>query len=407
MRVTFLSYLRLQTKRAVKVLPAMLVLGALLFAALTAFSVYAHEARVNDPASRRLRVGIAGEEGNPYMTLAGMALKNDSISSSAEILRVTEAEAQQMIRAGDLDACVILPEGFFEAIGVGEHKQIRYLTSPYRTGIGRSVMRGVASSISKILLACENSIYGVQKFISDNGLDRNAVDESNVLILRYFTKALDRDALFETVAESPSGGLSADGHTVLSAFVFIMMIWGGGAFSLYRADSKAVRDFLAFSGLSPVRQACAGLILHTALCTFGLIVPAMIFAAVCNALCPGAFEAAFSSGVFAFVLRVLAASAVFSAASYFFYTAAGNGAGGLLLHAFFGLTVGYLSGCFYPITFFSPAVRAVFSLLPGAAAIRFISSFDLFSFFILLFWLLLFASSALVLSGVKRGRRAA
>ena len=371
----FLSLTRLYMKRALRLFVFVLLIALLCFGACALFFTAARS-NGEDRANEKLRIGITGEENSPYMALAELVLKNDPLTASAEILRVDGGEARDLVRRGELSACIVFPEGFFDAIGVGEHKLIRFITPSDGTGIGQLMLRDVVSASSEILLACENSIYGVQRFIAEKGLSADPVNESNELIKSYFLRFHEREDLVrservETYAPSRDGAFRT-----ASLMSFFMMIVGASAAPLYLADRRPMKKMTAFFGVSSFSDTLARFTVHLCLCllcTFAGVLFVFLYAGGTGF----PVSSFFGERPAAAILRVLFCAACFSSVSYFFFAVSKNAPEAVLLHVLFGLVAGYLSGCFYPVSYFSEGIRDVLSTIPAARAIALIDSFDL------------------------------
>ena len=369
----FFIYFAAQLKRTAALLPFVLTVSFLLFAGVFAYAAASANERAEDPARIRMKIGLSGNFENKYMALAVSALENyDYTRVSLSFAKGTEEELRAKMEEGDISACIVFPEDFFEAIGHGEHHEIRYITPRGQTGVSEALMRDVVSGVSRVLLACENSIYGIQAFVAERAPDKDVIEESNVLIKTYFAQIVRRDGMFTSKDVGVGNGQTYEKYMFAGLSVFFMMIWGVCFAPLKTGGRATLYKMLAASGFGCGRQLAAEWLTHEIVTVLGLTVSWLSAAGCAALLFPDVLPAILPENALTFVFSALAAALLFGTVSFAFYEIADNTVGALLLLTLFSLLCGFLSGCFYPSSFFSPAVRTIGSILPSGIAVRFL-----------------------------------
>ena len=332
------SYFGLQLKRAARLLPRMLAV-TLLLAVLSAMSALIL-ARLNedDPSRERVRIGVAGDSGEEILSQALDLLQSvDSSRFSVGFVRMEEAEGRKLLEKGELSGLVLFPDGFAQALQYGEHRPVTYLTNTAGSDVGSLMTRELVASISSLILETENAVYGAQALVQAQLPDRDPYRAGDQLITRYASAILDRARLYALELPQELGQvLSADG---------------------LGAAAQVFCEFLAFFLLLLCALAAAGLLAFLLLGRFGVVIPELQRTeGSALSLLPALLPPALMLGAFQFLLYELSGSAV----------------SGILLQFLSAVLQGYLSGCFYPSSFFPEGLRRLGALLPAGVGMEYL-----------------------------------
>ena len=106
------------------------------------------------------------------------------------------------------------------------------------------------------------------------------------------------------------------------------------------------------------------------------------------------------AGIFSFFLKLLPAVAVLAAMQFFLYELISDMISGILLQFVAGVGIAYLSGCFYPVSYFPEKMQALAGILPGGIALEYAQKclqgiFPVGAALELLFFLILFLGLAM------------
>lgn len=376
----FFSYLRAQLKRAVSLLPPVLAAGALLLAAVCLFFFAAGRDHEGDASAQRLRVGVAGDvESGQMLRLAIYALENFDVTRySLELVRAGEAECAQRMRAGELNAYIVVPDGFEEAMYRGETRPIRYVSTEGATLVGAVLIDEVVKAVSDLMLETENAVYGAQRYLAENVPDVNYYAAGDRLAGEYLSLILARDELFETETVGVGSGLDFTSYYLCAVTLLFLLLWGVAASPLFARNNGGPRRMLCSRGFGAARQTIAEYIAYMALLLTGLA----CIAAVAGALLYLLPDAAGRLGVDAaalrgYLLRAVAVAFVFGAMQLLLSELSGGALGGMLLQFFVAGGMAYICGCFYPSAFFPAAMQRAGGVLPAGLGFRWLAAPDL------------------------------
>ena len=115
---------------------------------------------------------------------------------------------------------------------------------------------------------------------------------------------------------------------------------------------QVLSEFISFTLLLVCGVLCAGLLCAGLAGRLGLSIP----------------ELAGQGSLWRLGLRALPAALMLCAMSFFLYELTDSTVGGILTLFFSAVVQGYLSGCFYPSTFFPEGLRTAGALLPAGVA---------------------------------------
>ncbi len=361
------SYFGLQLKRAARLLPRMLAV-TLLLAVLSAMSALILSRLNQDDASQtRVRIGVAGDNGEEILSQALDLLQSvDSSRFSIGFERMEEAEGRQLLAKGELNGLVLFPDGFADALWYGEHRPVTYLTRAAGSDVGSLMTRELVETISSLILETENAVYGAQTLVRDTLPDQDPYRAGDQLVIRYASAILDRERLYTVELSDIGDSLSLAGYSLCGLSLVFVLLWSVSCSPFFSRRSRELGqvlsaegfgaggqvfcEFIAFFLLLLCAMAVAGLLAFLLLGRFGVVIPELQRAeGSALSLLPALLPPALMLCAFQFLLYELSGSAV----------------SGILLQFLSAVIQGYLSGCFYPSSFFPESLRRLGALLPA------------------------------------------
>ena len=368
------SYFGLQLKRAARLLPRMLAV-TLLLAVLSAMSALIL-ARLNedDPSRERVRIGVAGDSGEEILSQALDLLQSvDSSRFSVGFVRMEEAEGRQLLEKGELSGLVLFPDGFAQALQYGEHRPVTYLTNTAGSDVGSLMTRELVASISSLILETENAVYGAQALVQEQLPDRDPYRAGDQLVTRYASAILDRARLYALELPQAGDSLSLAASYLCGLSLVFVLLWSVSCSPFFSRRSRELGQVLSADGLGAAAQvfceflaffllllcalAAAGLLAFLLLGRFGVVIPELQRTeGSALSLLPALLPPALMLGAFQFLLYELSGSAV----------------SGILLQFLSAVLQGYLSGCFYPSSFFPEGLRRLGALLPAGVGMEYL-----------------------------------
>lgn len=373
----FLIYLWIQLKRMGKTFPSILLMTLLLTGSMALLAGLMLEADASGEKKQKVEIGLVGDLSDSYLGFGIYAIKNmDSSRFAVEFRTMTQKEAAAELSAGELSAYVWIPDGFMDSIARGENKQITYVTSSGSVGLGTIIMNELAETISTLLTESENAIYGMRKFVKENGMQDRLGKATDDMNLRYINFLLNRTKLYELKVIGVSNQLSMIGYYVCSIVLFFLLLWGiNGAALLIRKDAALPR-LLAARGQGAACQVLGEYLAYLALMLaslFGIAVILQIGMKITGFQIPE-WNGKEGAVLLHFMIRIIPVAAMLSAFQLWLYETVSGMVSGILLQFLCSLCLGYLSGCFYPLYFFPESIGKLARVLPTGIALKYMDS---------------------------------
>ena len=413
-----LKYTLLQLKRGAKVVPRILAMTLILGALISLLGWQMIRSQLSEERSSKVKIGLVGDvESSTYLRVGLYYLQNlDSMQHTLDIIPMTEKEAEEALMAAQLQAYIVIPDGFEEAVGsYADDKPIRYVATEGAVGIGAVLTGEIARSVSGLLRDSQDSIYGMQTLLAERTdlSDYELALLGDEMIFRYAGMTAARESLFEFDYVSAKEELSIIGYYISGAIILFLMLWGVCACPLYAEEKEAgsggaLSRLLKARGIGPAAQVLgeeAGFMAVTFLSV--LLVWMALFATV------RIFHVDFrelglwsNAEFFLLFLEMLPIMVMFGSLQFLIMETTRQLFGSMLSILLSALVLGYLGGCFYPISYFPVMMQKAASWLPSGVARNYfgecmLGRFDLRGFV----YMLIVAAAATMLSILLRRKK--
>ena len=387
-------YFSAQWKRALRSLPGALCANVLLLlsAALLAFfltKLFAPSAE----GTAKLKLGIVGGRGETYLgTGLGMLNNMDSSRFAISYEQMDRETAETALRRGEIQAYLDVPDDFLSALADGENKTIRYVGGGLEAGLNSALIREAGSAAEVILKETERGIYAAEGYFDAHGEAARHEKLLTELNLRYLALVLNRNQAYRTESVEPLRDVSIARYYAAALLCFLFFSSGVSALPFAAGRSRVLGTLLAAEGVSRTRQLfaeyAAYFLLQLLACLPLIVILREKFPGILPVLC--------TSTAFQFLLYELATGIL----------------AGAFLQLLAGITVSFVSGCFYPLAFFPDSWQQVSRALPSGQCFSYLQNLTAGSSVEALLWqgawLLLFALLFLLLAALCRaGRRQA
>ncbi len=367
----FLSYLRLQGRRAALLLPRMLAV-TLLLAVLTALAALLLSGlhRGDEAAKTPVRIGLSGDLDEAYTAKALELLESmDTSRFSLSFVQLGEAEAARALQRGEIAGYAVIPEGFAEGLMIGDHRSVRYVSLSGGADLGALLTRELVETVSALILETENAVYGAQDYTADFLPEQNPYRAGDYLVLRYALRIVDRARLFTLEILGEAGELSFSAYYLCGLSLLFLLLWAISCAPLFAGRSRALGQLLQAEGLGAAGQVLAEYLSYLLLMLLGLLGAGVLAGLLLRRL-GFAIPELRSLGALRFALGALPTALMLCAMQFLLFELAGGTVGGVLLQFLNAAVQGYLAGCFYPASFFPEKLRLVGAALPAGAGMR-------------------------------------
>ena len=370
----FRIYLLAQMKRVKKALPAVLIMTLLLTGCIALISKVMLMADSSSEKKQKVQIGLVGDISGSYLGFGISALQHlDSSRFAIEFIEMEEEEARDRLNHGTLSAFVIVPEGFVEAAVRGENMPLTYVSTSGSLRLGSMIMNELVNTISSLLTESQNAIYGMQSYLVHNGMSDIYWQATDELYLRFLDFILGRTTVYELELTGLSGNLSMIGYYLCGFTVLFLLLWGIAGSPLYIKKDHALPALLSSKGQNTLSQTAGEFVAYFVLMatSFLLVIVLVAVAMVLTGFTLPEWEREGIGILFGFYVKMLPVAAVICAMQLLLFELTSDMVSGILLQFLCALSLGYLSGCFYPISFFPESIQMVQPLLPTGVAVNY------------------------------------
>ena len=384
----FKSYLLIQIKRLFQVLPMALLFNFLTIAGIC--GIFALKIETINKSQSRIGVGIVGSIENKYMKLGVEMLNNmDASRFSIKIINMDEAAARKYLKAGEIIGYFKIDKDFIEALEKGENRPVEYISSG--AGMISALSKEVASVFSTLLVNSERAIYATDNYLIDHPQvysRERANTEFNIELLK---NVMSRGRIYDVKSIDTVSGLSDADNYICGMSVLFMMLTGLGLGGLLSDKNESLLRVLKSRGLSYGNSLIADMFVIS----LYIILTVLIFTggmALTGAILPGNHNFV---NLFEYCKDIVFLSVMFASMHLFIYEIIYKRVVAVLAELLLSISLGYIGGCIYPISFFPDIIRKLSIFLPSGAGIQVLSdgmgySVDIFCFIIILLYSILF-----------------
>ena len=372
------KYFFLQVKRMKVCIPYLLCYLLLIVAGMGCLFLLLQKKNADE--TKKIPIGIAGNLSEDYFNIGFVALtKFDSSNHTVELFRMSEEEAKEALYQGRITAYAVIPDGFVESVFHGENKQIEFVTASASYDLGNQIVEELTEVISRILTETQNAIYGMQQLAEEKGIDYDQSEAVEELNLRYIKLVLERPDLFElqylseipeAAQEGMRGSVLTEGEEALrhyyscAFFVSILSFWGMGCVLFATRRDIALARLFRARGYAPFYLVFGEYLAYTLWLFCGAC--AVLGIGTVFGMITGAGSLSVPVGRWIPVVFTLAA------VQFLLYECTNHVISAVLLQFITALAGCYMSGCFYPVTFFPKAVQVCAGFLPQGISLQYL-----------------------------------
>lgn len=368
----FMLYFTLQMKRAVKIFPTVLCTMALL-GTLLAVSVFAlMKMESESDKMLKVRVGIVGEI-DRYMGLNIEALINVlSAKFGAEFVSLSEEEAKEQMHAGKMNAYVLVPEDLVDSIVSTENNSpITYVASEGQKGISGIVMDEVVDVISKLITCPQSSILGMQNYLRETGRREELWPATEELNLIYIGAVANIYHVGSTEIVGMANRVSTGGYYLCSILVVFLLLCGLNLGSLFMRKQNALCKLLASKGQDVKMQVLGEYLAYffMVLVFFGIVLSLVYVLKLAEVLPIKELSRLEFGEYMIFACKLVPVVAVITAMQFMLYELVDNMVSSILVQFLLAVAMGYVAGCYYPLSFFPKLLQVFGELTPVGSAL--------------------------------------
>lgn len=332
----------------------------------------------SDTDQKKIRIGVVGEFENSYLGLGISALQSfDSSRFSLEIVELDSADARKSLLAGSLSGYVVIPEGFVEDAIYGDVGKLSFVTTDTNADIIDMFKQEVLELISCLLVESQNGVYGMQSAMYEYDIDRDEImDSTNELSAEYVGLILSRSNAFEVEVIGISENLTFGGYMFSGLSVLLMLLSGIVCCPLFIKRDMSLPKLMSANRYRPHVQVAGEYFAFFFVMLINTLALLLLLMMGAGRLSGAVLELAQldTQGMLILLVKFIPAVALITALQFFTYQLADSLVSGVLMQFVFAVFLGYISGCFYPISFFPKAIRVLSDFTPSGMARGYLSS---------------------------------
>ena len=305
---------------------------------------------------QKINVGIVGDPKESYIGIGLSALNRlDSSRYSIDFIRLSESEAKRKLENAQIAGYLIISEEFLEALGRGEHEKLK-LVSRYNTGLTDNILKEAADVISIALFNSERAIYAMQDFVIDKkepGLSEITLDMNKVFINKIFT----RNKLYDIQVMDYYKEIDIKSYYISAMFAFFIILSGITLSLLLIKRDMELYKILQSKGFSFIYQVITEFAVAFVYMCISLFLPFIVLMALYN------FDYMDIEPV-SLLMASLPLVTVLTAIYQLIYELISDFIAAISTSFVLMLSMAYLSGVFYPVSFFADELKLFIKFLP-------------------------------------------
>lgn len=371
----FRTYLYIQFRRALKLLPVLIIVTLLSWGVVGMAAVLYLGSDEVQSEKQKYRIAVVGDTSDSYLGFGISALSVlDDSRFMVEFPTMSESEARQALIRGEITAYAKVPDGLVESIVYGHNdKPVTFVGSTGQKGITGILVEELTEVASTLVVRSQSAIYGMQRILRGNGMGDMWQEATETLNLRLIEMVLNRTKLCGLEILGRANGVSMEGYYFCSMLIFFLLLSGIHYSPLFGRKSRELMRLMASKGVGPFRQVAGEYLAYLFLelcCLLG------VFLILLPVLGSGVLKIAEwndmeAGGLIVFYLRLIPVAAALAAMQFLLYEAVSGIVNSILLQFIFCIGMAYLSGCFYPSGMFPDVLKRIGEILPAGLALRY------------------------------------
>ena len=295
-----------------------------------------------------------------------------------ELIEYDDVEsAKTAMRNADVSAFVVITDEFTDALNaMTNDSKVKYYATSGQKGISNVMMDEIASIATNIIVYSETGICTLRQIMKEQGFNKEIRHEKiNDLFMLYISALVLRTNITEITELGLSDGLSTPAYYFAGILLFFMLLLSFCAISFFLGQKNAQYKFMSSKGITSPYQVMAEYIPFltiNAICT--AVTMGLIFAVTKMELFTmDEISSAPSFGILNVSLHLIPVCIMFSALGFMIFEILIGVINKILVAFMLYIGMGYVSGYFYPKTFFPAVVQAVGAHLPSGVAFSYMA----------------------------------
>ena len=363
-------YLKLQLKRAFKHYPSILLvtLIAVLGIGITVTTLF--HINNNSTDKQKINIGIVGNLAESHVDVVVYALENiDAVIGSVNFVELSEDDAKDALEKNEIVGYIQIPDNYFEDIAYGDNAAARYVSDENAKDLVSVLTNEMALMLSEMVTETQKGIYSAVEIAEDKDVKKGLYTKIDELNFEYMGFVMNRHQTYDVEYLGIKDRLTYGGYYICGFLVFFLMIWGISCNKILLSKNIGLSRLLYTRGMKSYWQILCEYVGYFFITFITLLLIFVTFGFVLSFGDFGIRELAGADMLFCigFVIKLIPVAVMFTAMHFMIYEIFSNIISSVLVQFIISVVLGYMSGCFYPNTFFPESVQKITSLLPSGA----------------------------------------
>lgn len=359
-------YFTLQLKNTFKLLPKIFIITFAIFLCIALTAGFLIYQKSSENAKHKISIGIVGSLENTYLDIGVIALQNyDDSMFYMEFLDYDEEEdATKDLLSKKISGYLLIPDNYVENIYHGDNIPAKYITLNSPDGFGSVISNEVATTVSQIVTESQSGIYSMKSLARKHGIKTS--EHTQRLMLSYVDVILNRNASYEVSYLGIADELSFAGYYISGFIVLFLLLWAISFNSFFAQRKLSFCRILETRQISASKQIMCEYLSYLLVTLVTLSIFAVIFGLAIQFVELNIAELVGVSvfDCILFIIACIPGVAVIAMFQYLIYEMIPDKIGALLAQFIIAIGLGYVSGCFYPSSYFPEGLQKTASLLP-------------------------------------------
>ncbi len=345
------KYFITQVKRILGILPAILLVAALLYGGLDlAYRGLIVQWNQSDEF-QKVNIGIVGTDDDYYLELGMKAVQSmDSSKFTVSFIPMEEKQAKKALESGQIDAYIYFPPEFVEDARRGFVTPLQFVSAAGNENILSLVKEELTTALDDVLLSSERASFGIYDALVALGEEDIAHQKRNELAVSLAAQMLNRQSMYHTDVLGVANGQSFDQYMfcgILTVFLFMLSL---PFVRLYVRDNTIFEQHMKSRGIGGVAQVISEITAYF----LSLLLIVLIMLTL------------LSGFTVQNILTAMAVVLALTSFSYLLYSIVKEIITGVLLQFVVVIAMCFIAGCMYPVYFFPISLQKIGTILPPA-----------------------------------------
>lgn len=372
--ITFGDYFIVQLKRVLRLLPGILIVTVIVGLVVGAIGYAVVNSDSYMDQQMRYKLGIVGSTEDDMLTMGVNLLENND--ESRFMLDIVQFDNEDLARAalrnGEVSAYVLITDEFVNSLNaLSNDISLEYFATSGQRGITGVMMDELADIASELVVSSEKGLLALEEEMRNAGFPSEAINtQIDQLLLLYVGAMLARGDMAEFSELGLANGLTTPEYYSISLSLFFLLLMSFCSVSFFLGKKKATYQFISAKGLKAAWQILAEFLayfLMNLFCVELILFFVRRFSRM-GMLPSENGEIIGDTFLIKSEINIIALVILFSALGFFILEVVTGVINKFLAAFILYIGMAYISGYFYPKSFFPKGLQVIGRILPTGVA---------------------------------------